>query len=770
MRNSITARRSRLLALAATALAVGFGAAAATVPAAQAVGPPAVNTITITSPLPPPATTAMATTGQAQSFAIPVTETDQTQTLAVTAAGTPPLPAGIGISDNPAAAGNATVHLTGTFAAPYTGTITLNATDGTANAAPVTFTLKAANKITVTAPAKETSTIGVALAAPVTIAATDTDTSATVSFSDGGTLPAGLSIDPATGAITGTPTTAGSSQVAITATDGLGATTNTVFPWTVYNVITVLTPNTETSMANTPISPVTPTVADSTKADGTYTFSALDLPPGLGINPTTGVISGTPTKAGTYATVITVTDSVGSQGTADVAWKVGKQNTINLTTNAPKPVIKNGVAVSVIYHGVAITVKVVATDSAKTQKITKWTVGKLPPGLAATASGNTLVIAGRPARDALFETAITATDGTGATGTITIPFDVTNAVGVIDLQPALKTTTVGAGTVKRFGTTDAIKGERIVRVTATGLPPGMALSQHPLMIYGWPTKAGKYLVSIEAFGSLGSTDAKRNDPLTVNPAPAKGTTGQFRLTLDGKCLQAPKGAKVEIANCVSGGTERWTIPSDGTIRIGGHCLDISGSSSYSGKAVQLAACTASARELWAQGPRNELVNPTSGLCLSDKGASRNNGVVPVMGGCTGQPDQQWLLPGRQVQTLLGGCLDDLHSVGVNGAVVDKYSCNGTVAQAWTFEPDGTIHVGQYPGDCLTAHVGKITLYACAKGSKAQQWTVVRETGLGSELMQNGLCVSMPKLTAGDGTQLVAAKCGGTSPLDLWHIW
>ena len=42
------------------------------------------------------------------------------------------------------------------------------------------------------------------------------------------------------------------------------------------------------------------------------TFTASGLPPGLQINPLTGVISGTPTKMGSYNVVITATNSVGS--------------------------------------------------------------------------------------------------------------------------------------------------------------------------------------------------------------------------------------------------------------------------------------------------------------------------------------------------------------------------------------------------------------------------------------------------------------------------
>jgi hypothetical protein len=51
------------------------------------------------------------------------------------------------------------------------------------------------------------------------------------------------------------------------------------------------------------------------------TFSATGLPPGLSINPGTGVISGTPTTEGTYNVVVSVTDGV-SPVTAGFTWTV----------------------------------------------------------------------------------------------------------------------------------------------------------------------------------------------------------------------------------------------------------------------------------------------------------------------------------------------------------------------------------------------------------------------------------------------------------------
>jgi O-glycosyl hydrolase len=86
------------------------------------------------------------------------------------------------------------------------------------------------NTVTVTNPGSQTGTVGTA--ASVAIHATDSGSGQTLSYSATG-LPAGLSISSSTGLISGTPTTAGTSSVTVTARDGTGASGSAAFTWTV---------------------------------------------------------------------------------------------------------------------------------------------------------------------------------------------------------------------------------------------------------------------------------------------------------------------------------------------------------------------------------------------------------------------------------------------------------------------------------------------------------------------------------------------------------
>jgi hypothetical protein len=135
------------------------------------------------------------------------------------------------------------------------------------------------------------------------------------------TLPAGLSINPKSGSITGTPTTSGTTNVTVTAKDPSGNKT------TLKIKIVVTKP---TISFQLPASPQVVRNADSTvaitatdSAGERLTFSATGLPAGLSINTATGTISGKPTaQARSYTVNITVTDPGGATGTVSFTLRV----------------------------------------------------------------------------------------------------------------------------------------------------------------------------------------------------------------------------------------------------------------------------------------------------------------------------------------------------------------------------------------------------------------------------------------------------------------
>ena len=277
------------------------------------VSPPAsaTPTVTVTNP-----GTQTGTVGTADTVQVKASDSATGKTLAYSATD---LPLGLSISSSTGA-------ITGspTVAGSYTTTVTVNDGSG-ASSVNFDWTIGATgtgNTVTVTNPGTQAGTVGTA--ASLQIHASDSATGQTLSYTATG-LPAGLSISSSTGLISGTPTTAGSSSVTATATDGTGAKGTATFTWTISatgtgNTVTVTNPGTQAGTVGTAASLQ---IHASDSATGqTLTYTATGLPAGLSISSSTGLISGTPTTAGSSSVTATATDGTGAKGTATFTWTI----------------------------------------------------------------------------------------------------------------------------------------------------------------------------------------------------------------------------------------------------------------------------------------------------------------------------------------------------------------------------------------------------------------------------------------------------------------
>ncbi len=130
-----------------------------------------------------------------------------------------------------------------------------------------------------------------------------------------GGLPPGLSLEPSTGLLSGTPGTAASFAFTATVTDSAGhrasaACSITVAAGTSVGIVRAL----PGAAIGVPYH-VTLAVSGGTPS---YTWAVTSgaLPPGLACGPSSGTISGTPTTPGTYVFTVSVTDSVRATGSA----------------------------------------------------------------------------------------------------------------------------------------------------------------------------------------------------------------------------------------------------------------------------------------------------------------------------------------------------------------------------------------------------------------------------------------------------------------------
>jgi PKD repeat protein len=295
-------------------------------------------------------------------------------------------------------------------------------------------------------------------------------------------LPAGLVVNTTTGAITGTPTTVGVTDVLLGATNASGTGNATLR-------ITVAAAGVAPIITNNPLT-AAGTVASgfnfAVVATGSPTsYSATGLPPGLSLNTATGAITGTPTTSGTYFVVLTATNASGT-GTSTLA--------LTVAPITVAPIITSPSTAPGTVGAPFLTYLIAATGLP-----TSYTATGLPPGL--TLNAQTGAITGVPTAAGTSNVTLTATNTAGtSTATLTI------VVAPATVAPVITSPTTAPGATGTPFITYVIAATGLpTSYTATGLPPGLTLNPLTGAINGTPTTPGTYAVTITATNTAGTS-------------------------------------------------------------------------------------------------------------------------------------------------------------------------------------------------------------------------------------------------------------------------
>lgn len=144
---------------------------------------------------------------------------------------------------------------------------------------------------------------------------------------------------------------------------------------------------------------------------------------------------------------------------------------------------------------------------------------------------------------------------------------------------------------------------------------------------------------------------------TTGPLTSSFTiTGGVKRCVDDAGGATTAGTKVQVNTCNGATSEKWTIGTDGTVKVLGMCLDTTGNATTSGTLVVIDTCKTDATQKWKVTTTGTLVNnANTAMCLTDPAASATTGTQLTLATCGGS-GQTWTnaatgaIPAGQSQT------------------------------------------------------------------------------------------------------------------------
>ncbi|MGD0824090.1 MAG: putative Ig domain-containing protein, partial [Terriglobales bacterium] len=356
-----------------------------------------------------------------------------------------------------------------------------------------------------------------------------------------GSLPPGLSLNSSTGAITGTPTTAGMFNFTARVMDSQGNTATTGCGIVVSTLAITVTCPTNTAQVGVAYS----SAIAATGGVAPYTFSLIGgfLPPGLTLNPSTGAVTGTPTTGGTFSFTVQVVDSQGNTATASCGIVV---SSVTLVLSCPTGTAQVGVAYSSA---------LVATGGVAPYTFSLIS-GSLPPGL--TLNPSTGAITGTPTTGGTYNFTAKVADSQGNTATASCSITVFIPTALTLSCPA-GTAQVGIAYSSALSAMGGVPGYKFAIINGS-LPSGLTLNTSTGAITGAPTTTGTYNFTAQVVDSQGNTTTA-SCSIVVASATASPSTTSLALAPSSVPLgsSGPVVMTATVTPTSGGGTPTGTV-------------------------------------------------------------------------------------------------------------------------------------------------------------------------------------------------------------------